>query len=95
MGSFRFRGFADSKTGVLVRRWTISKEPTYNVSVQIDGCKRSLRFICLKMRVRPILHVYTHVSIYVCMACEQVASDLGLGGGFRRVLWFPPLLTTG
>ena len=28
-------------------------------------------------------------------ACEKVASDLGLGGGFRRVLQFPPLLTTG
>ena len=26
-------------------------------------------------------------------ACENVASD-GLGGGFRRVLRFPPLLTT-
>ena len=26
-------------------------------------------------------------------ACEKVASDLGLGGGFRRVLRFPPLLT--
>ena len=23
-------------------------------------------------------------------ACEKVASDLGLGGGFRRVLRFPP-----
>ena len=28
-------------------------------------------------------------------ACEKVANDLGLGGGFRRVLRFPPLLTTG
>ena len=28
-------------------------------------------------------------------ACEKDASDLGLGGGFRRVLRFPPLLTTG
>ena len=27
-------------------------------------------------------------------ACEKVASNLGLGGGFRRVLQFPPLLTT-
>ena len=27
--------------------------------------------------------------------CEKVASDVGLGGGFRRVLWFPELLTTG
>ena len=26
---------------------------------------------------------------------EKVASDLGLGGGFRLVLRFPPLLTTG
>ena len=28
-------------------------------------------------------------------ACEKVASELGLGGGFRRVLRFPPQLTTG
>ena len=28
-------------------------------------------------------------------ACEKVASDLGLGGGFHGVLRFPPLLTTG
>ena len=27
-------------------------------------------------------------------ACEKVASDLGLGGGFRRVLRFPPPHTT-
>ena len=25
--------------------------------------------------------------------CEKAASDLGLGGGFHRVLWFTPLLT--
>ena len=28
-------------------------------------------------------------------ACEKVASDLGLGGGFCWVLQFPPPLTTG
>ena len=28
-------------------------------------------------------------------ACEKVASDVGLGGGFRQVLRFPTLLTTG
>ena len=28
-------------------------------------------------------------------ACEKVDSDLGLGGGFRRVLRFSPLFTTG
>ena len=28
-------------------------------------------------------------------ACEKVASDLGLGGVYRRVLRFPPLHTTG
>ena len=28
-------------------------------------------------------------------ACEKVASDLGLGSAFRRVLRFSPLLTTG
>ena len=28
-------------------------------------------------------------------ACKKVSSDLGLGGGFSRVLRIPPLLTTG
>ena len=28
-------------------------------------------------------------------ACEKVASDLGLGDEFRRVLQFPPPVTTG
>ena len=28
-------------------------------------------------------------------ASNEVASDLGLGGGIRQVLRFPPLLTTG
>ena len=28
-------------------------------------------------------------------ACEKVASDLGLGGGFGQVLRFPALFTTG
>ena len=27
--------------------------------------------------------------------CGKVASDIGLGGGFRRVLQFLPLVTTG
>ena len=38
-----------------------------------------------------------YASVWVripAWTCEKVASDLGLGGGFRRVLWFPPLLTT-
>ena len=41
--------------------------------------------------------MYTNV-VNGCMnpwACEKVASDLELGGCFRRVLRFPPLLTTG
>ena len=28
-------------------------------------------------------------------ACAKVASDMKFGGGFRRVLWYPPPLTTG
>ena len=28
-------------------------------------------------------------------ACEKVCSDLGLVGGFRRLLLFPSFLTTG
>ena len=35
------------------------------------------------------------VRIPIWPTCEKVASELGLGGGFRRVLRFPPLLTTG
>ena len=27
-------------------------------------------------------------------ACEEVASDLGLGGSFRKVLWFLTPVTT-
>ena len=38
---------------------------------------------------------WVRIMASVAWACENVASDLGLGGGFRRVLWFPPLLTTG
>ena len=34
-------------------------------------------------------------STWFAWACEKVASDLGLGSGFRRVIRFPPLLTTG
>ena len=28
-------------------------------------------------------------------ACEEIASDLGLGGGFRRLLRFSPPVSTG
>ena len=28
------------------------------------------------------------------VACEKFVSDLGLGGGFRWILRFPPLLIT-
>ena len=28
-------------------------------------------------------------------ACEKVASDLGLGGGFRQVIRVPPTVTNG
>ena len=42
--------------------------------------------------------VPSHTAAWVRIpswACEKVTSDLGLGGGFRRVLRFPPLFTTG
>ena len=35
--------------------------------------------------------VLVRISAWVC---EKVASVMGLGGGFRRVLRFSPLLTT-
>ena len=31
----------------------------------------------------------------MCLMCEKVASNFGLGDGFRRVLRFPPSFTTG
>ena len=42
------------------------------------------------------LHDFVLLSVRsIHWACEKVASDLGLGGGLRRVLRFPPLHTTG
>ena len=35
------------------------------------------------------------LSLTTAWAYEQVANDLGLGGGYRRVFRFPQLLTTG
>ena len=40
---------------------------------------------------RSLLHV-VRIRAWIC---HKVASDLGLGGSFRWVLRFPPLLTTG
>ena len=42
---------------------------------------------------------WKRIDPVVCGDCERkddekVASDLGLGGGFRRVVRFPPLLRT-
>ena len=37
----------------------------------------------------------TALVIILARACEKVTSDLGLGGGFPRILRFPQLLTTG
>ena len=34
------------------------------------------------------------VDISLAGACKKVSSDSGLGGGFRRVLQFPPPVTT-
>ena len=36
---------------------------------------------------------FSHLSI-PAWACGKVASDLGLGGGFRRILRFPLLLAS-
>ena len=36
-----------------------------------------------------------YLSRIPAWACAKVASDLELGGGFRRVLRIPPLLTLG
>ena len=47
----------------------------------------------------PYRPTYQSYANYVCQitpgACEQVASDLGLGGGFHQVFRFPPPVTTG
>ena len=45
-----------------------------------------------------LLNVRTFTTARVpipAWACENVASDLGLGGCFRRVLWFSTLHATG
>ena len=45
------------------------------------------------------MHDFTAKNTLMIMispgACQKIARDLGLGGGFRRVLWFPPTVTTG
>ena len=43
----------------------------------------------------PLLALTTDWVRIPAWVCEKVASDLGLGGGFRRVRRFPQLLTTG
>ena len=42
-----------------------------------------------------MIHMLYISMLHALRACEKVASDLELGGGFRQVLRFPPLLTTG
>ena len=42
-----------------------------------------------------LFQMESSIHILPAGACEKVASDLGLGGGFRRVLRFPPPVTTG
>ena len=44
-----------------------------------------------RYRRHVLMAMYTEVS----RACEKVASNLGLGGVFWQILWFPPTLTTG
>ena len=56
-----------------------------------DGEKVSVPVICVSYIAIYDWHWFG-LSTWVC---EKVASVLGLGGGFRQVLWFPPLLTTG
>ena len=42
-----------------------------------------------------LFQMESSIHILPAGACGKVASDLGLGGGFRRVLRFPPPVTTG
>ena len=60
---------------------------TLYANMGIEGNKENL--------VRRQLSLTTAWVRIPAWACEKVASDLGLGGGFRRLLRFPPLLTTG
>ena len=39
--------------------------------------------------------VIVHIPAGACVKCEKVASDLGSGNDFRRVLQCPPPATTG
>ena len=62
----------------------------------------SLTFRVCSMPTQGIYHLFTALlsltTTWVriqAWACEKVASDLGLGSGSRRVLRFPPQLTTG
>ena len=77
------------------------------VSENIRVHVRSRHSICHQpFIVTTFRHLYRRGEIYMsesltsawvripAWACGKVASDLGLGGGFRRVLRFPPLLTT-
>ena len=43
----------------------------------------------------PLLSLTSAQVRITARECEKVASDLGLGSGFRWVLRFPPPLTTG
>ena len=45
--------------------------------------------------LRPDSHQATQVCDLSGFTVEKVASDLGLGGGFRRALRFPPPLIAG
>ena len=44
--------------------------------------------------VHTCMHIYIHIFIDTYRVSEKVVSDFGLGGGFHRVLWFPPPFAT-
>ena len=59
---------------------------------------RTLQYIYINIYIYLYTYTLSLTTAWVripAWACEKVATDLELGGGIRRVLRFPPLLTTG
>ena len=59
-------------------------------------------YVCVHVCMYVHIYVCMYRSIYTCMyvcvcmyVCEEVASDLGFGGGFCRVLSFSLPVVTG
>ena len=72
-------------------------EQIYLISIKWHKLKLTLQ-VSRKLKITGGSLVHRSLYIILKHATRDAfprASDLGLGGGFRRVLRFPPLLTTG